>query len=375
METNDSKKLVSRILDGSASEKEQQIVDRWYTGRILNNIDENTYEDLERIKREMWSSINIQKPWKSYRFGIWIKTAAAVVLVMIGLVIYRLYNNADQHAVRVLYLKDVAPAHAGATLTLSNGKRILLSAVSSGKIANTEGLTILKNTNGQIVYALDSASRKKSNGKIHTLKTAIGETYSIVLPDGTKVWLNAQSSLSFDSHIGSARIRTVELEGEGYFEVAKNKNAFIVETGLHKVEVLGTHFNINAYHPTQEIRTTLLEGAIKVSSGKGFGILKPGQQSMDKNGNIEIGDGDIETAVAWKNGYFKFDENLENIMKQIARWYDIDLIFEQNAPKNIRLWGYVSRENKLSAVLDQLSRTDKVHFKLVGKKLHIIKPE
>src|SRR5699024_1216040 len=184
------------------------------------------------------------------------------------------------------------------------------------------------------------------------LTTSKGETYQVLLPDGSKVWLNSASSLSFPSNIGeNGEERIVKLEGEGYFEIAKASSPFIVETSTQKVKVLGTHFNIDAYTENLGlVKTTLIEGKINVLTNRDFQNLTPGEQAINKRGNIVVNQEDVEAVVAWKNGYFKFDGNIIEIMATIGRWYDVDITFSQDVPKEVKLWGYVSRSNDLISV-------------------------
>jgi len=374
MKRNEGKELITKYLNGTASKQEEHLVNLWYANKVISNIDQQPQqEDFQRIKEEMWASIVIAEPRKTISIAFWVRCVAAVLLAVLFVGIYQSRDFFIRQQQRVSYTADISPAKQGATLILSNGSKISLSEASIGELAETEGVSVFKAADGQLVYST-SKNDDKTPGKINTLITSKGEVYNIVLPDGSKVWLNAASKISFNSHLASAVTRTVKLEGEAYFEVAKKKNRFVVETGDQKVQVLGTHFNINGYKEQGKIETTLLEGSVKIFSSNGSGYLKPGEQAVEVRGGIQIGKVDVETVIAWKNGYFKFDESLGGIMDQLARWYDVELIYEDDAPKNVKLWGYISRDKKLTAVLHQLSRTNKVHFKLEGRKLYVINP-
>jgi len=233
-----------------------------------------------------------------------------------------------------------------ATLTLANGKVINLDSTTNGEIAEQTGITITKTEKGQLVYNVTESAKKEktASAKIayNTITTPRGGQYQVNLPDGSKIWLNASSSLKYPT-LFSKNERRVELSGEAYFEVAKmtfkesgDKKArmpFIVVTSKQQVEVLGTHFNINSYEDEATTKTTLLEGAVRVSqvgSRKTVNLL-PGLQSVLNNNNLSTRAVDTDEAVAWKNGYFQFNESdLGSIMRQLSRWYNIEIIFKDN---------------------------------------------
>jgi len=205
----------------------------------------------------------------------------------------------------------------------------------------------------------------------NTATTPRGGQYQFILSDGTKVWLNSASSIKYPvQFIGNER--KVELTGEAYFEVVHNaKMPFRVVSNGQTVEDLGTHFNINAYNDENVIKTTLLEGSVKVSSAAGNNTIKPGQQAVLNNGNISvINDADLDAAVAWKNGFFYFDDNnIQEVMRQLARWYDVDIKCEGELPSR-QFSGEISRNVKASQILDILS-FKKIHYKIDGKSIVI----
>jgi len=201
------------------------------------------------------------------------------------------------------------------------------------------------------------------------LKTPRGGTYHVTLSDGTKVWLNAASALTYTASLGKTGVRKVKLEGEAYFEVAKNKTRpFLVENQGQTVEVLGTHFNINSYTDESSIKTTLLEGSVKVNNV----VLKPNQQSvLTADHKIQVNTIDAETTIAWKNGNFVFaGEHIEPIMRRLASWYNIAVVYQGKKPSG-QFRGVISRHNKISEVLKMMELTGAVHFEIEGRKVYV----
>lgn len=207
---------------------------------------------------------------------------------------------------------------------------------------------------------------------MNTLSTAKGETYQIKLPDGSLVVLNAASSLTYPASFTGLEMRTVKLDGEGYFEVAKNKaQPFVVESQGQKVKVLGTHFNIRSYHDDEAKKTTLIEGSVEMSAGGIDKILKPGEQGKLQNNKIEVTTIDAKLATAWKDNEFMFEgESIENIMKMIERWYNVQVIYKGEKPKD-KFVGGVSRFDKVSKVLGMLESTGRVRFKIEGRIIYV----
>jgi transmembrane sensor len=309
------------------------------------------------------------------RKSIWPRIAVAASILLIaslGLYFYSSkYANDDPH--QTAYQNDIAPGKNGATLTLANGQKILINDALAGNIATQSGVKISKTADGRIIYEITN----DNSGKIgfNTLSTTRGEQSQVRLPDGTLVFLNAESSLKYPTSFVKLDKRQVFLLGEGYFEVAKDKlHPFIVKTNRQDVEVLGTHFNINAYDNEVNVKTTLLEGSIKVSANSSHKFLKPNEQStLQQNGNIIINEADAQTFIAWKNNQFVFDsENIQAVMRMIERWYNVDVEYVGEITDE-KFWGGVSRFDNVSKVLKSLESTGKVHFKIEGKKIYVSK--
>jgi transmembrane sensor len=300
--------------------------------------------------------------------------AAAVALIVFGMWFFSAPRLLDRRATRDLYANDIAPGSNKATLTLANGKVINLSYAKTGVIIDASELTY---NDGTAVERGDPGLRQddgkgSNDGRVQTLtaNTPRGGTYQITLPDGTRVWLNADSKISFPSQFSGDK-RKVLLSGEAYFEVTKNKKKpFIVESRKQTVEVLGTHFNINSYADEQAIKTTLLEGAVRVVPNSGLrGItLKPNQQAILTN-NINILPIDARSEIAWKNGDFNFnDESIQDVMKVLTRWYNIEVSYQGNITRD-RFNAKISRFRNLSQVLSKLEETDLVHFEIDGRRV------
>jgi transmembrane sensor len=266
---------------------------------------------------------------------------------------------------------DIAPGINKATLLLGDGSQITLDSSRSGTLAQQGNVKILQLDSGQLAYSGIASSSETV--QYNVLTTPRGGEYQVTLPDGTKAWLNAASSLKFPTTF-TGKNRTVELSGEAYFEVAANAaKPFIVHTSQSTIEVLGTHFNINAYHDERAILTTLLEGAVKVSNNDNQTILAPGQQASinTATGKLQVKTVDTEEAVAWKNDQFAFhDMDLPTIMRQIARWYDVEIVYAGNTPAD-EINGKISRNYNISQVLKMLEYTAGIKYTVEGHKVTI----
>ncbi len=306
----------------------------------------------------------------------WIKYASVAVLLLTLSVTYLFFAKNDQQIV-VSEHKDIGPGGNAATLTLASGRKIFLSDSLKGTVAEEMGVHITKTTDGQIVYHISDVSQASSTA-INTISTSNGEQFQVTLPDGTRVWLNAASSIRFPISFSKALKRKVELNGEAFFEVSKDKkHPFIVKTIAQEVEVLGTHFNISAYEDERATKTTLVEGSVNVTTTQGYKnskVLKPGQQAVIADETLRINHSvDLEDVLAWKNGYFKFNESLENIMTKISRWYNVKVIYEVDPDADMAFEGKISRTKKLSALLKNIEMAGGVHFKIEGRRVTVIK--
>lgn len=306
----------------------------------------------------------------------WTRMAAAVIILMLGAGTYFLFfNHAPKKDLAVepqekRFKNDILPSHQRATLTLANGKKILLDSAGNGKLTQQGNMQVLKQGE-QIVYA------GETNGQAavlyNTMATEKGKQYMLTLADGSKAWLNAASSITYPIAFAGNE-RKVTVTGEVYFEVAHNVNMpFMVQKNDMSVQVLGTHFNVNAYDDEMTIKTTLLEGSVRVTKGNSSMIITPGQQArVTMNGELKVANVNAEKVMAWKNNLFWFDnDDIQTIMREVARWYDAEIVYEGNVTNH---YGFMLERNlPVSKLLKILELTGGVHFTIEGNKITVRK--
>lgn len=311
------------------------------------------------IKPEKFVSVRL---WPRWAAGI-----AATLLFISGIYLYN-YHQVPGSDQGFSAAQDIGPGSNGATLTLANGKKIRLSGSVSGELAKEAGVIITKTAEGKVVYQIQKHTSQEN--VTNTLSTGKGETYQVQLPDGSVVWLNSASSLSYPASFAGLKDRVVDLQGEAYFEVAKNKQCpFIVKTAVQDVRVLGTHFNINSYADEPVTKTTLLEGSVLINNGT---LLKPGDQAVNSGKAISVKKVDTDNAVGWKNDDFVFSgETFDEAMRKIARWYNVEIVYDHAATRNILPGGWISRKSNISVVLKRIESTGELHFKIEGRRITI----
>ncbi|WP_428329403.1 FecR family protein [Mucilaginibacter sp.] len=309
----------------------------------------------------------------------WLQVAAAVLVFVTGGLL-TVYNTNSLKSTNKLIAKQkatvIVPGGQKAILTMGNGKTIVLDSAANGLLAKTGTSNVLKTHNGQIIYNTGATANDAADEvSYNTLSTPKGGEYQVVLPDGTKVWLNAASSITYPvAFVGNER--RVKLTGEAYFEVAKNKSKpfYVKMNNDVEVKVLGTHFNIAAYSDDAEITTTLLEGSVQITKNKAQSLLSPGQQAVInyKSDNIAVSEANIDDAMAWKNGYFIFnDDNITGIMKKISRWYDVDVEYKGTIPDQ-NFGGTFHRSKSITELLHHLEKIGKIHFKVSGRRITVM---
>ena len=326
---------------------------------------------LQYIFDHTESPVQTRKSVRGWDYRSW--SAAAVIFLTLCAGVYY-FKSSRGEQLREQAAAAISPGGNKATLTLSNGKVISLQTARNGQLAEVSGVKITKTKNGQLVYSVNEGASPVSTQ--NTISTPKGGQYLLILPDGTKVWLNAASVLKFPTAFSGMSERKVVLSGEAYFEVAKLKTPFVVMTDKQKVQVLGTHFNINAYQDEQQTKTTLLEGSVRVSSLKTGNevMLSPGQEANLKRDDLNVQKADIERNTDWKNGIFMFkNESLEGIMRKIGRWYNVEIVYEPYAPRKETFSGIVSRYDNVNKVLRRLELTGAVSFKIQGRKIMVSK--
>lgn len=377
MNKDQIEQLLLNYANGATSKKENALLEDWYL-----QFRREEYPDLSEDQIQHYlSQISMDVPIvatkaypKSKKLWPRIAVAAAIFAIVFGIALY--YSNQYQGISEGShYANDIAPGKQGATLTLASGKKIRLSDAANGVLAKEAGVSISKSSGGQLLYEIaPQEPNNERGGRMNTLSTAKGETYQVRLPDGSLVYLNAASSLTFSANLNVNGKRKVKLDGEGYFEIVKDKaHPFIVESRGQQVEVLGTHFNINSYQDELTEKTTLLEGSVKVISAGLNHTLKPGQQAIQAAGKVSIEEINARDAVDWKNGEFICrNEPLGSIMKKIARWYDVEVVYMNPDLKNRTFSGSLSRYDHVRDVLRALGFVGTLKFKLENRTIQVL---
>lgn len=371
--------LAGKWLAGTITPEEKQEFADWYNrGQDEDVFVPESHATSEQEHRDrLLANIREEIARTKQRKRFWLfrpSVAAALVLLCLGTGTYFFTSNKRQPPKAPLAVTtDVAPGGDKATLTLGDGSVLKLDELADGALQQESHFSIRKK-NGELIYEATAGARS-SNPSFNTITTPRGGQFRVVLPDGSKVWLNASSSLRYPTSFDGGE-RLVALSGEGYFEVAKaHANGKPVPFRINvndreTVEVLGTHFNIMAYSEEKAIRTTLLEGSVRVTrpGARISSLLKPGQQCVydrDK-GFVVRNDADAEESISWKNGIISFkDADIETIMRQIARWYDVRVEYQGEVPRRL-FTGGISRKSNLSGVLKVLELND-IHFELKNK--------
>lgn len=394
MTTERLRQLLNRYLSRQTSPVEEQ--------ELYNLINAGDYDDeIKDLLKENWAAFSHavtpdeERADRMLRFILdqreatpvipWFKTitfrrisAAAVIISLLFVSVFYIFprNNSKDPALAEASKNtgrtpDIAPGRNGAILRLSDGSTIVLDSAQDGVIS-MQGSAVASKEGTQLSYA--NQGKGPMTTIFNTIETPRGRQFQLTLEDGTKVWLNALSSIRFPV-VFNGRERPVEISGEVYFEVAKNKTKpFIVNAGSTQIKVLGTHFNVNAYSDGNAIRTTLVEGSVMVSKDKTTGILKPGQQAqLNGSGKLSIQEhADLEETLAWKNGRIAFtNAGIEDIMRQVSKWYDVDVVYAGTVTKRT-FTADISRNTNLSEFLKVLELS-KIHFSIEGRKL-IVKP-
>lgn len=368
MTEKEVKKLLSRYRKGLCTEEELKAVDNWLERETSLGKWDISHEEKIQFGRSLKQRIDEERNKytgdRTFPIKVWWYAAAGIVL-FIGFGIYFLFAPAIP-ADRPIsqYGADVLPGGNLATLTLANGRTINLENAGNGQIAEQNDIIISKTQDGQIVYDAAGESGTLSASDYNTVTVPKGGQYQVILSDGTKVLLNAQSSLKYPTHF-TGEERTVELTGEGLFDVKQQKKQpFRVITKGQQITVLGTSFNVKAYSDETSIKTTLTSGAVEVSTAQHKLILSPSEQAVSDAHNLSKRRVDIHVETGWSKGDFIFDgEDLPSVLRTISRWYDIDIKYI-GTPPTMRFGGEVSRSKSLSAILKMLENAGSVKFRI-----------
>lgn len=371
--------ILAKYRLGEATDEETKFLEAYYNVFDLNDdviTDENEQDYFylkERIKNAIDERIEElqKKPVFTGVKSLWIRyTAAALILFFISFGAYFIIHSDDgKNNIAAHNYNGIVPGGNKALLTLANGTKISLDDAVKGEVARQAGVSITKTADGQIIYKAVSDNNDGDASLQNSISTPKGGQYRVILPDGTNVWLNAASSITYPT-VFKGTERMVSLTGEAYFEVTKNKlMPFKVKSALQTIQVLGTHFNINAYTDEAEVKTTLLEGSVKVVSGSNSAFIAPGEQAIiNRAGDETIATHpvNVDKEVAWKNGLFSFDgENIQSIMRQVGRWYNIDVVYDGSMPSE-KYFGEISRTSSLADVF-KILELNNIRFNVEGK--------
>ncbi|GGG90055.1 iron dicitrate transporter FecR [Parapedobacter pyrenivorans] len=361
--TEDEKihQLLKRYLAGECTDAERKIIDQWYEAidhqPIGGALREEISEDLNAIR----AHAGPQPPRRPLRWFHYVSAAAVLAVAISVAVTLSEPFSAGSPAVETASLeaRQIMPGSDKATLTLSDGRVISLDELAIGVFGRESGGQLIKNEEGSLVYESSRESIKQSTrAELHTMTTPNGGQYRLTLPDGSRVWLNSASSLTYAVNLFE-RERSVTLSGEAYFEVmSDSRKPFRVITDKQTVTVLGTKFNINSYHDEPGTKTTLVEGSVDVSTDQASRPIRlaPGQESfVDGSGHPAVRQVDAGSAIAWINGLFQFEgSTIDEVMRQLARWYDVEVVFDGTPPRG-KLYGEVNRNTTADTPLELLS--------------------
>lgn len=393
MQDSTSRELLQKLKDGTLTDQERAILTSWYNSFVRESPATEGIQELERFlahSNEVPFSDEVRQR-KNSKIRKLLTYASAACISFLGIFIY-ISKPTSTPSKPISHVEtEILPAGQKAILTLSNGSQITLDQAKPGELLKDGTTSVIKTGEGQIAYQ-NVANRDEKVGQpvtYNTLSTPKAGHYQVTLSDGSNVWLNAASSIRFPSTFNNKE-RLVEITGEAFLEVKKwNKLGrhvpFKVRAGSQVIEVLGTQFNVNSYSDETSIKTTLIEGSIKLgiagSKSKGI-LLKPGEQAqltqnsskqpLKSSQGFVVNDVDAHSVVAWKNGYFHFNNiGLPELMRQISRWYDMEVEYEGQV-KEYEFVGEIARDTKLSNVLNILE-SGGVNFRIEGRKIIVIK--
>ncbi len=331
----------------------------------------------EEVSRRIFNKLRLeQKPvlqsGSKRVMQVWTKMiAAAVIVAVLSAVFYYIQLPAVDSP--VVQEADIPPGGNRATLVLADGKELALGELRIGDVADQGGVSVKKTADGMLEYL---PGKSPSSG-VNVIRTPKGGQYGVVLPDGSKVWLNAASSITYAASFGNKE-RTVKLVGEAYFEVLPKRHngksvPFYVETDRQRIEVLGTRFNVNAYNDGNGIKTTLIDGKVKVITEREAVVLQPSQELNLRPDGISTRLADVDVAIDWKNGDFIFaEEDIATVMRKVSRWYNVEVVYQQGAGvAGESISGQISRNRNLSEVLRMLELSAHMRFEIRNNQIHV----
>lgn len=373
--------LIQKSLDGSITHDEKAVLDEWFytfspeEAALLSEEMENDIS--ERVKNRLNDYIAYERIVARYKKqSVLLKAAVVACIISLSALLFYFGSKEEKSLSRVAeaeVVKDIAPGGTRAILTLGDGSTIVLDSSTNGELGVQGNTKVIKTDNGRLSYQKGKSTKDSNVILYNTIATPRGGQYQVVLADGSAVWLNASSSLKFPTEFRDS-LREVEITGEAYFEITHDvSKPFRVKVKDMYVNVLGTSFDVMAYDDETVVNTTLLKGSLKVSNAENSKLIKPGQQvQLNSKGNFQlVPDADIEGTVAWKNGKFSFSRaDIKAIMRQIERWYDVDVVFERNS--NLHFTGELSRFVNVSELLRKLELTNEVHFRIEKGRITVL---
>lgn len=373
--------LIAGYIRQTLTEREHDELDEWVEAsdenmRLFEDLtDENHIEanlrwmdevNTKRKLNEVKKGLVFKKDKSTRQIPTFIAIAASVLVIVVAVYLIQDRSGTNENSSASINITEILPAENKVVLRTADGKTIDLTAAEKGAINTNDG-SVANNDNNVLRYETSGAAA------IHSLSTGKGGKYQLTLSDGTKVWMNASSTLTYPSAF-TGNDRTVQLSGEAYFEVVKDASKpFSVKlSDNEKVTVLGTHFNLQNYADEQERSVTLLEGKVKVFTEHKDITLSPSQQAAFRNGDLKLsGKVDIEEVMGWKDDLFVFhDADIKTILRQLARWYDIEVVYQSEVPQLFN--ASISRGEPLSKLLKLLELTGKIHFKTENKKVYVL---
>ncbi|MBB6236844.1 hypothetical protein HDC90_001459 [Pedobacter sp. AK013] len=377
MSENRIQALLAKYFDRKCNEKEQDelfallnVLDRQELDELLHDVwleYEPDQELPEEDAQQILNSILVKRSKYSFKYI----SIAASILIGVATVTYLLFTSKKIANTQNIVYTDIKPGGNKAELLMANGKKILLGNGFQKIEMPDTGLIVRQHANGSLTYTRDINT---SPAKIvfDTLRTPRGGVYQVNLSDGTKIWLNTSSAIRFPEKFANNKRDVELLYGEAYFEVKHRADApFTVKTAAGVIRDLGTHFNVNSISNNGHVTATLLEGAIEVEADGQVKKIKPGQQALFGKKKIAVSDVDVEEMIAWKDGYFMFDESMESAMDKIASWYDVSVEYQDEALKDIRVLATITRHGDIKNVLRILEMTKKVRFNVNGRTIKV----
>lgn len=361
MEPQELNELFKKYDAGTLSDREKRLLEAWYNQYATENRGRLDHEELEKRLKSVANKIPVHYQREKIQTVYYRIAIAASILIAISISIWSYYHRAETES--QIAQNKILPGGNKAVLTLSDGQKINLSETQAGIILKDD-----------IIYYEDGSTvsdpeEQKEQIAFLELTTPPGGTYQITLADGTKVWLNASTTLKYPSQF-SDQAREVYITGEGYFEVMPDANKpFKVSSRGQDVEVIGTAFNVSAYEGEPEVKTTLVEGTVKIVNSESgtTNRLHPGEQSTIVNGNTHIAPVDVSAYTAWKDGLFRYnDQSLEAILRNVSRWYQVEIVYKNDSLKEERFVGMVSRYDDISIVLGILEEVGNASFTIEG---------